>query len=177
MARDNRSKTSTNKVSALPQRWLPGAYLEPSRPVVEVSAFRSGTCLHTALFRLIIWKLLQRGSQFGGRWPPVQELHQQSVCFATKVAAWCLLVAQLISGGGLIVSELDLSTCSFGTLVNLEIIATVEPVWRPVATGPRIPPTRCLLCHRRGCLEPTFSAVDQWWSSQSFGAGPVHMQL
>jgi len=76
-------------------------------------------------------------------WRPVvevQDLHQQGVCFATEVAAWSLLRAQYISGGGLSVSERDLSACSFAQLDNLEIIASVKPVWRPVATGPRTPP-------------------------------------
>jgi len=93
------------------------------------------------------------------------------------VAAWNLLGAQYISGGGLRVSELDLSTCSFGTLDNKENIPTMEPVWRPVATGPRPTPTRSLLCHRGGCVDPAWSPVDQWWRSQRFGAGPVFMQL
>jgi len=59
-------------------------------------------------------------------WPPFQDLHHQGVCFATKVAAWSLLGAQYISGAGLSVSELDLSTCSFGTLDNIENIPIVE---------------------------------------------------
>jgi len=86
---------------------------------------------------------------------------------------WILLGVLQISGGGLSVSELDTSTCSFGTLDNIENIATLESVWRPVATGPRPPPTRSLLCHRGGCVDTAWSPVDQWWKSQSFGAGPV----
>jgi len=84
----------------------------------------------------------------------------------------CILLGVLqISGGGLSVAELDVATYSFGTIDNLEIIATVEPVWRPVATGPRLPPTRCLLCLKGGCLDPSWSPVDQWWKLQRFGAG------
>jgi len=103
-ARGHRSKISTNKVSALPQRWLRGSCLQSSRSVVEVSAFRSGTCLHAALVRFIT-----------------------------------------------------------------ENIPTVESVWRPVASGPRPPPTRSLLCHRIGCVDPAWSPVDHWWRSQRFG--------
>jgi len=66
---------------------------------------------------------------------------------------------------------------SFGTLDNVGHIPTVEPVRRHVATGPRTPPTRCLLCHKGGCLELAWSSVDQWWRSQRFGAGPIYMQL
>jgi len=175
-ARGHRSKTSTNKVSALRQRWLPGDCLEPSRSVVEVSAFRSWTCLHAAFVRLIteniptvepVWRpvatrlrhpptrslLCHRGGCEHPAWSPVDQWWRSQRFGAEPV------------------------TCRFDTLDNIENIPTVEPVWSPVATGPRPPPTRSLLCHRGGCVDPAWSPVDQWWRSQRFGAGPVYMQL
>jgi len=71
----------------------------------------------------------------------------------------------------------DLSTCSFGTLDNIENFPTVESVWRTIATGPRPPPTRSLLCHRGGCVDLAWSSVNQWWRSQRFGARPVYILL
>jgi len=175
-ARGHRSKTSTNKVSALPQWWLRGSCLECSRSVVEVSSFRSWTCLHAALVRLITEniptvKSVWRPVDTAPRPPPTRSL----LCHrgGSSDPAWSPVDQWWRSQR----FGLELSTCSFGTFDKLAIIATVEPVWRPVVTGPRPPPTRCLLIHRGGCLEPAWSPVHQWWRSQGFEVGPVYMQL
>jgi len=174
--RGHRSKTSTNKVSALALRWLCGSCLESTRSVMEVSAFRRWTCLHAILVRLIteniptlgpVWRpvatsprppptrslLCHRGGCVDPSWSPEDQWRR---CHRF--------------GAGPAYIQL----C---TVDNLEIIATVEPVWRHVATGPRPPPTKSLLCHRCGCVDPAWSPVDQWWRSQRFGAGPFYMQL
>ena len=56
--------------------------------------------------------------EFGGLLPPVEDLHQKALCFATKGATWTLFVMQKINGKELSISELDLPRCSFGRLDN-----------------------------------------------------------
>jgi len=159
-ARGQRSKTSTNKVSAMPQKWLPGAFLEFSRSAVEVSAFRSWRCLHAALVRLIteniptveaVWWPVASGP----RPPPTRSLLYHT--------GWLRGSCFEPSRSVMVVSAFRSWTYLHAALVRLitEHIPTVEPVWRPVAAGPRPPPKRCLLFHRGGCVDPAWSPVDQ----------------
>jgi len=42
-----------------------------------------------------------------------------------------------------------------------------------IATGRRTPPKISLLCYKSVCLNSVCIAVDEWWRSQHFGAGPA----